>query len=250
MLICQVPDCDKKAHCQGLCSKHYSRQVRTGSTEKVSRAKPIDLVHVGGNYLLTHAPEHPLRRGKANRVYAHRIAFYDAHGEGPFTCHHCGKPVDWSFMHVDHLDDDTQNNHLTNLVASCPVCNQKRGFHKSKAANRARGQNITYGGKTLPVMEWAEILGLSRSGLKTRMSNWPLEQVMLMAPGFKPLDQTHRVARLREALDAKAEKHTYDGRQLSARGWADLLGLSVKRVAYLIRTYGVEEGLRRAEALP
>lgn len=250
MPVCQVSDCDKKAHCQGLCSMHYSRQVRTGSIEKASRAKPNDLVHVGGNYLLTHAPEHPLRRGKANRVYAHRIAFYDAHGEGPFACHHCGKSVDWSFMYVDHLDDDTQNNHLTNLVASCPVCNQKRGNHKQKAANRARGQNITYGGRTLPVMEWAAMLGLSRSGLKTRLHNWPLEQVMLMAPGFKPLDQTHRVARLKEALDAKAEKHTHDGRSLSTRGWAVLLGLSVKKVSYLIRTYGVDEGLRKAEALP
>ncbi len=250
MPLCKETDCRKPAHCQGLCAMHYARLVRNGTTEKLSRVIPEDLVHNGGNYLLTHAPEHPLRRGKANRVYAHRIAFYDAHGEGPFDCYHCGKSVDWSFLHIDHLDEDTQNNHLTNLVASCPVCNQKRGFHKSKAANQARGMWVEYGSLRLPVADFAKAIGMSKSGLRTRLAKYPIWQVMLLVQGALPIDQTLRVERLREALNERAEKHSYDGKELSIKDWANLLGVPVPHLANRIRAYGVEVGLRGAGVKP
>lgn len=250
MEICEIKDCEKKAHCQGLCSMHYARRVRTGTTDKISRALPGDTVHNGGNYLLTHAPDHPLRKGKANRVYAHRIVFYDAHGEGPFQCHHCGKQVDWSFMHVDHLDDDTQNNEITNLVASCPVCNQKRGFHKSKAANKARGQWVEYGALRLPIADFAKAIGMSMSGLRSRLTKYPLWQAVLLAPGSLPVDQTVRLSRLRQALNSTAEKHQHNGRSMTTREWAEYLGVPIPHLANRIRKYGAHEGISGAGVKP
>jgi hypothetical protein len=128
--------------------------------------------------------------------YEHRVVFYDAHGAGPFRCHHCGAQVTWSDMHVDHLNDTPEDNRLGNLVASCPACNQKRGRPKMVASVRKQHAALTAFGRTQTVSEWAREVGISRAALKARVDGgWPLERALSEPRGlFGP-----RAARTSEA---------------------------------------------------
>lgn len=183
-MICSVEGCTNHANRVGaqMCEKHYMRMRRHGNTERLTTRKHCDLVHNGGDYLLVYAPDHPLARSSC-RVYAHRIAYYDKHGKGPFECFHCGIPVTWAIMHVDHLDDDTQNNDLANLVASCPICNQARGRAKMKKTRQEQGLMIEFNGERLHVSEWAARLGMDRRSLRKRLLTWPLDKALTTAKG-------------------------------------------------------------------
>lgn len=182
---CSVDDCQNEANRVGarMCEKHYMRMRRRGSTDRLTFRKEGDLTHNGGDYLLTYAPDHPLRSPGSCRVYAHRIAYYERHGQGPFNCFHCGQMVTWATMHVDHLDDNPQNNSPENLAASCPKCNQRRGLAKMRRAMQERGLMIEFNGERLHIGVWAERLGISRVSLKGRLARWPLEKALTAPRG-------------------------------------------------------------------
>lgn len=170
MPTCCIDACDKKVRSSGspYCETHYYRLRRTGSTDKQSRVKPGLLEHTGG-YLLAHLPGHPLQRS-SKRVYEHRAVFYAQNGDGPFNCHVCRAPVDWDSMHVDHLNDDVQDNSPVNLAPACPTCNQHRGAPKVRQTMKAKGRLLTAHGKTMCLSDWARHLGLSRPGLARRIA--------------------------------------------------------------------------------
>lgn len=94
------------------CDKHNARLRRNGHVELWQPPKLKD--HSGG-YKLLYAPTHPLSNGQP-RVFEHRAVFYDAYGEGPFSCHWCNKEVSWSSLHIDHLNDKPDDNRVENLV--------------------------------------------------------------------------------------------------------------------------------------
>lgn len=179
--FCAVPGCEKPARSRssGICEMHYYRQRRTGRLDLVPRARPETTAHTGG-YLLLLAPGHPLETPGGNgRVYEHRTVYHAEHGEGPFRCHWCGKLVTWGDMHVDHLNDQPDDNRLENLVASCPACNQKRGVPKMRQVKRKSGRLLTAHGKTMCVSEWARELGVSRAALQYRLENgWSVERAL------------------------------------------------------------------------
>ena len=61
-------------------------------------------------------------------IAEHRSEMQRAYGSPPHRCHWCGEELHtWKLIHIDHLDDDGQNNHLNNLVFSCRNCNLLRG---------------------------------------------------------------------------------------------------------------------------
>lgn len=167
--ICSVESCGKTARSRTaqLCEMHYARVRRHGSTDKKSNLKPGLLEH-SGEYLLEHLPGHPLSRA-SKRVYQHRAVFHQHHGDGPFRCHWCSKPVTWDDMHVDHLNDQVQDNRIENLVASCPQCNQKRGLPKMRHAMKSGGHLVTAHGLTMCISDWSRRLGLSRWTLISRL---------------------------------------------------------------------------------
>jgi len=146
---------------------HYARVRRHGSTEKKSNLKQGAIEHSSG-YLLDHLPGHPLSRSGA-RVYQHRAVYHQCHGDGPFQCHWCAKQVTWEDMHVDHLNNEVQDNRIANLVASCPECNQKRGLPKMRHAKKISGRLVTAHGLTMCISDWARRLGLSRWTLVGRL---------------------------------------------------------------------------------
>lgn len=80
----------------------------------------------GGYVMLTGVYDHPLSN-KAGVVAEHRKVLFDKIGPGPHPCHWCENALDWaSGLCVDHLDDQTGNNHPDNLVPSCLRCNWGR----------------------------------------------------------------------------------------------------------------------------
>ncbi|ANI05477.1 hypothetical protein A210_23455 [Pseudomonas putida SJTE-1] len=177
--LCCVPGCLAVANRKGarMCEKHYTRQRRTGTTDQVSRVKSGLLTNAYG-YKLAHSPDHPLRR-QSNRVYEHRIVYHAHHGDGPFACHWCSAQVTWDDMHVDHLNDRTDDNRPDNLVASCARCNQKRGLPKMTRTHQLKSdRRYTAHGKTMCLSEWSRHLSISRAAIEYRLkAGWRHEDV-------------------------------------------------------------------------
>lgn len=179
---CTVEGCTATANRKGntLCEAHYMRVRRNGTTASQYERAAQYQDHSNG-YLLVKAQGHPRSLGMA-RAYAHRVVFTDTYGEGPFKCNWCPNTVTWDDMHVDHLDDDKHNNHPDNLVASCQVCNMKRGRGKLKQLWRAR-YGIEFNGLRLTPNEWAARLGISGASLAWRLKRWPLARALTEGRG-------------------------------------------------------------------
>lgn len=194
---CTVEGCDRPANRKalGLCELHFSRHRRRGSFDLPAEhwrvAGRKGRYPTGDGYVRMVAPEgHPLADARGT-ILEHRFVYHRNHGDGPFACHWCGKEVTWATLHIDHLNDVRNDNSPANLVASCSICNPKRGFHKSLASNRARGLNLTLNGERLPIGVWAERLGIRKESLKWRLrSGWPLERALTERRGhFGPKQQ-------------------------------------------------------------
>lgn len=195
---CSVDGCCKPATRKAvvMCETHYYRQRRTGMTSlrpvvlsntvKASAERRViaETVEHSHGYLMSYAPEHPLSRGVHPRVYQHRVVYYEHHGAGPFKCNWCERPVTWEGMHVDHVDDDKQNNDISNLVASCPTCNQARGHWKIKLFHRQR-TGIRIGERVHTLNEWAAIAGISRNAIQSRLAKGWTEERAVFEPRGK-----------------------------------------------------------------
>lgn len=183
---CDVAGCDGRKRAVGAkyCERHYNRLRRTGALE--------DPVFIGFHkqrrgYVVRHgmtghplaAPSHP------SEVYDHRAVYYEVFGAGPFACHHCGKYLEWSNLHIDHLNDDRGDNTIGNIVPSCPGCNINRGAEKA-IENRKLRQSvwIEFKGLKLTISDWARRIGIAPGSLAARIKNgWPLEKALVMAKG-------------------------------------------------------------------
>ena len=131
---CSVADCTAGRYARGLCTMHYTRLRRDGSTGDAGRLRGAfgDGSVNSYGYLVVHAPGHPLAEGRAQgKIEAHRVILYESLGEGPHPCHWCDRMLPWrgapgERICVDHLDFDKLNNSPSNLVPSCLDCNTKR----------------------------------------------------------------------------------------------------------------------------
>lgn len=125
---------------RGLCPKHYKRLIRTGSTELL-----LERRRSAARYRQVQLPGHPLA-GRTGLVYKHRVVLHEAIGAGRHRCHWCERPVAWlpalfaydiAALVVDHVDEDKQNNDLSNLVPSCLQCNSARARQSRAERERA-----------------------------------------------------------------------------------------------------------------
>lgn len=183
---CTIEGCCKPVRSgrSPYCEVHYYRHRRNGTFDIVRSAEPV-LDHSNG-YKILHSPGHPLcTPAMKHHVYEHRAVYHAEHGDGPFNCHHCGAPVTWDDMHVDHLNDVRDDNRIENLAASCPTCNQWRGKEKMKATMREKhARRLTLDGVTLSIPEWAERLGIRPTSIKWRLANgWTVERALTEGRG-------------------------------------------------------------------
>jgi pyruvate-formate lyase-activating enzyme len=177
--MCKVTGCSGEIDRKGYCSKHYMRQWRNGTTDKIQSRKPRT-IHSGG-YILIDKPDHPLA-DSTGYVYEHRYVFYGVYGGGPFHCFWCGAPINWKNMHIDHYDNDVKNNSIENLNPSCPQCNQSRGREKLKETWRKKA-GFSYKGELRTAKELADIIGISKQSFRNRLKTMSLNEAMSKPKG-------------------------------------------------------------------
>lgn len=191
LTFCLADGCNKKTRTNSsqYCEAHYMRMYRNGSLEKKKKPKPYN--HTGG-YVLVPAAGHPMALGSSH-AYEHRVVYYEKYGEGPFLCYWCRDCITWENLHIDHIDDNKKNNSLSNLVASCSFCNQKRG--KWKAANTwAKKTGIEAFGKIKTISEWSREYGISRTSIKERIQRGMSPEEAISAPRGKFGPKTNRTS--------------------------------------------------------
>jgi uncharacterized Zn-finger protein len=215
---CKVEGCHKAANRKAaqLCESHYMRFRRRGTFDKVPK---VETANHSNGYILEHRDGHPLcTPGGGNTVFQHRRVFYDAHGKGPFNCHWCEAVVTWSYLHIDHLNENKKDNAISNLVASCQVCNQGRGRWKSIAKSKHGGKVIEFDGKSYCLIDWARLLGLTPQGLLFRIERWGVEAALTRPKGNTgpPPDQTSKSQRLLASITARPMELT--GNTLASMG--------------------------------
>lgn len=180
MKICTIDKCGKPARTQSsdYCKMHYHRIYRNGTLGSYPKRK-TSYVHSQG-YIIEYAKNHPL--SVKNYVYQHRRVYYDNYGNGPFKCAWCEGDLYWDNLHIDHLDDNKKNNHISNLVASCPSCNQNRGKFKRRHLWK-HPRWITFRDETKCLSDWALELGISHAALATRLAKWDFERALTESKG-------------------------------------------------------------------
>ena len=167
---CRVDDCERTANRKTyqLCEKHYYRLRRTGS---VARPEVKHSYQRSDGYIVRYAPSHPLS-DKQGKVFEHRMVFYDINGPAAMSCYWCKKRLEWSDTHIDHLNDVKFDNRPSNLVSSCPVCNQARGRDKMKQSMREKyGRMLVYKDMTMSCNRLAKHVGINRTTLMNRIDN-------------------------------------------------------------------------------
>ena len=123
---CKVEDCNNRATriSYGLCEACYYRLRRHGSTK---RRKPKYKYKRKDGYTYLFKPGHPIAT-KLGRVFEHRYVFYEDVGGAEPACFWCGCSVGWDKSHIDHLNENKNDNRIENLVYSCGDCNRARGM--------------------------------------------------------------------------------------------------------------------------
>jgi hypothetical protein len=123
-MLCKVDNCDTDARYKEaqLCQKHYFRQRRNGTFNN----KPTKDRYLSSNgYYTVKRLGHPLS-DSLGRVREHRYVYFEKNSKNPTLCEICEKDICWDTLHIDHTDNDKQNNSPENLRALCRSCNVNR----------------------------------------------------------------------------------------------------------------------------
>lgn len=204
-MTCKIEGCDKAVRYsgQGVCQMHYFRHMRNGHYGLTLNRKrgPSRPRMEGGysdnrGYVTVHADGHALadRRGI---VREHRLVYFNQINSNPCECELCGKPITWKTLHIDHIDNSTNNNHASNLRALCRPCNVFRGHNKETMSKYFLEVN----GVKMDAMAWARMPGVLVAGqtISRRKKN-----------GASDYDAIYGPRRTHHGTTTKHPKTTYD----------------------------------------
>lgn len=150
---CKIDGCEKEVMYTGdqICQMHYFRRMRYGTFE-LTRKPGKGIWSNPAGYLIVFIKGHPLA-DKKGRLSQHRQIVYDKYKENLPPCELCGKELQWSTVHIDHIDRNPSNNVPSNLRPLCRVCNTTR----DRAPEYTYGDRvaITFDGITATAEEWS-----------------------------------------------------------------------------------------------
>lgn len=160
---CKVGGCSKDAVYKKdqVCQMHYFRMMRNGSYELAARKTKYRYTTANG-YEKLHHPDHALA-DSSGYVYEHRHVYFES-GKPHDSCAICGASVDWSSLHIDHIDNDKSNNRIDNLRATCRGCNTFRG-HDTESLGKFI---LTANGVTMDAEMWSRQDGVHVTGATIR----------------------------------------------------------------------------------
>lgn len=152
---CRVDGCGRDAQYKTaqLCQMHYFRMRRNGSVAKKLSSRQQRIITPNG-YVRIFEPGHALA-DKGGYVFEHRQVMWAIAGSDCRPCELCGKAETWATCHVDHKDDDRQNNAEGNLRILCRGCNVKRGFRPESYESRSQVGLIEFEGRRDTATNWA-----------------------------------------------------------------------------------------------
>lgn len=161
---CIAKECERMAAYKSLqlCQKHYFRMRRNGSLETIPTTRKPRIITPNG-YVRIWEPGHALA-DKGGYVFEHRRVMWEEVGAKCRDCDLCGRNETWQTCHVDHIDEDRQNNERPNLRILCRGCNVKRGMTPDSQSARSGVALIEYEGARLTAYEWARQPGVRVSG--------------------------------------------------------------------------------------
>lgn len=161
---CRVDGCDREIMYKEkqLCQKHYFRLMRNGTTDL---KKPAGKKSISPNgYVTIYAKGHPLAiLAGRNRIYEHRVVYYDSVDSNPTSCALCDTPVSWSTLHIDHINKNTKENTPDNLRCLCRGCNTILGY-----TDKSYGTEIEINGVSMTPHAWSRQPDVKVSGATIR----------------------------------------------------------------------------------
>lgn len=248
---CSVDNCEREATYKAaqLCQMHYFRIRRNGTAVKTPIGRALRYVTPNG-YITLYKPGHPLSN-KTNCVFEHRFVMWPIVGPDCRPCELCGKPQTWATCHVDHIDDNRQNNSPTNLRILCRGCNVKRGFRPESHEFRSKVGLIEFEGKRDTSTNWARDPRVKVSGNTIRLRK---AAGMTDAEALFSDKVTHNGRRKAPAPRKTNHKHersnavaiTIEGVTMSAAEWSRTDGVAVTENTIISR---VRSGWDPVEAL-
>lgn len=148
---CIIDGCTRMAKYKNpaVCQTHYHRKYRTGTYDLIERKARYRRSNAAG-YQRLHEPLHPLANSDGY-VYEHRMVFHDQKNSTPSECAMCGCSIEWSTLHIDHINEDVTDNSPDNLRAVCRGCNVMRG-HTAESMGK---WFLTVDGETRSATGWS-----------------------------------------------------------------------------------------------
>lgn len=248
---CSVDNCEREAtyKTDRLCQMHYFRIRRNGTVVKKPIGRALRYVTPNG-YITLYKPGHPLSN-KTQCVFEHRFVMWPIVGPDCRPCELCGKPQTWATCHVDHIDENRQNNAATNLRILCRGCNVKRGFRPESHEFRSSVGLIEFEGRRDTATAWARDprVNVSGSTIRLRKAAGMTDEEALFSEKV-----THNGRRKAPAPRKTSHKHersnavaiTIEGVTMSAAEWARVEGTVVTENTIISR---VRSGWGPIEAL-
>lgn len=248
---CCVEGCDRPARYKGsqLCQMHYFRLRRNGSLELLPVRRALRYVTSNG-YVTRYMPDHPLAN-KGGLVFEHRFVMWPLVGPDCRPCELCGKPEAWRTCHVDHIDEDRQNNAADNLRILCRGCNVKRGFGPESYAGLSKVGLIEFEGRRDTATNWARDPRVKVSGatIRARKASGMSDEDALFAEKV-----THNGKARKKPARKTNHKHersnsvaiSVEGLTMSAAEWSRVEGTAVTENTIISR---VRSGWDPVEAL-
>jgi hypothetical protein len=186
-MICQIEGCSREAvrDSKTICEMHYYRRRRGGTFER--RANYEGKANHSAGYVLVKDKAHPLAH-ETGYIYEHRKVAYQKYGDALPGCELCGCQISWANCHIDHIDNDKQNNSPDNLRPTCCKCNTGR-IPQRQGVDSPVAIPIIWNGESKTAVQWANDprVPVSATAIARRLKKgYPIDVALTAAPRRLP----------------------------------------------------------------